>query len=110
MIATLILPLLAQAAADKPPVPEWNCDDPQVQQEMNWCASRDFAVADERLNTQWKITSEVMKQRDKEWVKIGSADTRPGFFPQPARSPARLAAVSRCALSGGWLHRARRHA
>ena len=78
MIATLILPLLAQAA--EPPVPGWNCDDPQVQQEMNWCAGRDFAVADERLNAQWKITSEVMKQRDAEWAEIGSADNRPGFF------------------------------
>jgi len=79
LIATLILPLLAQAA--EPPVPGWNCDDPQVQQEMNWCAGRDFAVADERLNAQWKITSEVMKQRDAEWAEIGSADARPGFFP-----------------------------
>ena len=33
MIATLILPLLAQSA--QPPVPGWNCDDPQVQAEMN---------------------------------------------------------------------------
>jgi uncharacterized protein YecT (DUF1311 family) len=79
MIATLVLPLLAQAAA--PPVPGWNCDDPQVQQEMNWCAGRDFEVADERLNAQWKITSAVMKQRDAEWAEIGSADARPGFFP-----------------------------
>jgi uncharacterized protein YecT (DUF1311 family) len=78
LIATLILPLLAQAA--EPPVPGWNCDDPQVQQEMNWCAGRDFAVADERLNAQWKITSEVMKHRDAEWAEIGSADNRPGFF------------------------------
>ena len=78
MIATLILPLLAQAA--EPPVPGWNCDDPQVQQEMNWCAGRDFEVADERLNAQWKITTEVMKQRDTEWAELDSADKRPGFF------------------------------
>ena len=78
MIATLFLSLLAQAA--EPPVPGWNCDDPQVQQEMNWCAGRDFAVADERLNAQWKITSAVMKQRDTEWAALDSADKRPGFF------------------------------
>jgi uncharacterized protein YecT (DUF1311 family) len=78
MIATLILPLMLQSA--EPPVPGWNCDDPQVQQEMNWCAGRDFAVADERLNAQWKITSEVMKQRDVEWAEIDSSDRRPGFF------------------------------
>lgn len=79
MISSLILPLLVQMA--EPPVPGWNCDDPQVQQEMNWCAGRDFEAADERLNAQWKITSAVMKQRDKEWAEIGSADKRPGFFP-----------------------------
>jgi uncharacterized protein YecT (DUF1311 family) len=78
MIATLIFPLMLQSA--EPPVPGWNCDDPQVQQEMNWCAGRDFAVADERLNAQWKITSEVMKQRDVEWAEIDSSDRRPGFF------------------------------
>ena len=78
MIATLVLPLMLQAA--EPPVPGWNCDDPQVQQEMNWCAGRDFAVADERLNAQLKITSAVMKQRDVEWAEIGSSDTRPGYF------------------------------
>ncbi len=81
MIATLFLPLLLQSApTPEPPVPGWNCDDPQVQQEMNWCAGRDFEVADERLNAQWEATSKVMKQRDAEWAEIGSADTRPGFF------------------------------
>jgi uncharacterized protein YecT (DUF1311 family) len=74
MIATLVLALLTQAA--EPPVPGWNCDDPQVQQEMNWCAARDYEVADERLNAQWAITTEVMKRRDAEWAETGSSDTR----------------------------------
>ena len=78
MIATLFLPLLAQSA--QPPVPEWNCADPQVQQEMNWCAGQQYEAADARLNAQWAITAEVMKKRDAEWAELGSSDTRPGFF------------------------------
>lgn len=62
MIASLLLPLLAQSA--EPPVPDWNCDDPMVQQEMNWCAGQDYAAADAELNTQWKITAAIMKERD----------------------------------------------
>jgi len=80
MIAALFLPLLLQAG--DPPVPEWNCNDPQVQQEMNWCAGRDFAVADERLNAQWQETAAVMKARDAEFAASGAGeyDTREGFF------------------------------
>jgi len=62
MIAALILPLLLHSA--EPPVPGWNCDDPMVQQEMNWCAGQDYAAADAQLNAQWKITAAVMKERD----------------------------------------------
>ena len=62
MIASVILPLLLQAA--EPPVPDWNCQDPIVQQEMNWCAGQDYAAADAELNTQWKITASIMKERD----------------------------------------------
>ena len=78
MIASLFLPVLLQSAP--PPVPEWNCEDPQVQQEMNWCAARDFEMADERLNAQWEETAAVMKARDADWATLGSADDRPGFF------------------------------
>jgi uncharacterized protein YecT (DUF1311 family) len=82
MIAAIILPVLAQAAPvqEPPPVPAWNCADPQVQQEMNWCAGQEYEAADAALNAQWKITAEVMKQRDAEWAEIGSPDQRPGFF------------------------------
>ncbi len=80
MIATLILPLVAQAAE---PLPE--CDqkeaDMGIQQAMNQCAGRDFAVADAELNAQWKITAAAMKQQDAEWATYGVAmDSRPGFF------------------------------
>ncbi|MEQ5786897.1 DUF1311 domain-containing protein [Erythrobacter sp. NFXS35] len=78
MIASLILPLLLQSA--EPPVPSWNCEDPQVQQEMNWCAARDFEVADERLNAQWKETAAAMKARDESFVEYAGDDTREGYF------------------------------
>lgn len=78
MIVVLLFPLLAQTA--QPPVPEWNCADPQFQQEMNWCAGQEFEAADAALNAQWAITAEVMKGRDAEWVEFGSSDRRPGFF------------------------------
>jgi len=58
MIAAL---LLAMAAA---PEPDWNCDEPQAQQEMNWCAAEDFRRADAALNAQWKLTAAEMKRRD----------------------------------------------
>lgn len=77
MIATLVLAILTQSA--EPPVPGWNCNDPIAQQEMNWCAARDFEVADERLNAQWVITTEVIKRRDAEWAEVGSNDTRPDY-------------------------------
>lgn len=78
MIASLFLPLLLQSA--QPPVPEWNCDDPQVQQEMNWCAAQDFAAADAKLNAQWKITAAAMKAQDVSFAEYGDNDTREGYF------------------------------
>lgn len=82
MITSLILPLLLQSAGAEPPVSGWNCDDPLVQQEMNWCAARDYEVADERLNAQWTITAAAMKARDADFVANGGAeyDTRQGYF------------------------------
>lgn len=84
MIASLILPLLLQSAPTQaaPPVPEWNCDDPMVQQEMNWCAARDYVAADADLNVQWKITAAAMKASDAEFIAQGGSeyDTREGYF------------------------------
>jgi uncharacterized protein YecT (DUF1311 family) len=70
-----LLPLLAEAAE-----PQLDCDNPQYPQEMNICAAREFEAADALLNAQWKLTSEVMKQRDTEWDS--SWDERPGYFDQ----------------------------
>ena len=44
MISSLVLPLLLQSA--EPPVPGWNCANPMVQQEMNWCAGQDLEAAE----------------------------------------------------------------
>lgn len=81
MIATLILPLLAQAAA-----PLLDCDtaaaDKGVQQAMNQCAYRDFLIADAKLNAQWIITRARMKQDDADFTASASAefDKREGSF------------------------------
>jgi len=80
MIVSLILGMLAQAA--EPPVPGWNCDNPTVQQEMNWCAGQDTAAADAALNLQWKITAAEMKARDAQFAASSSPayDQRKGYF------------------------------
>lgn len=74
--------MLQPVVQAEPPVPDWNCDDPQFQQEMNWCAAQRFAKADAALNAQWTITAEEMKNRDASW-ETGSSpewDERPGYF------------------------------
>ncbi len=75
----MIAPLLVLALQAAPPNPAWNCDDPQFQQEMNWCAGQDFEAADRELNAQWALTRAAMKARDAEWAEIGSADKRAGW-------------------------------
>jgi uncharacterized protein YecT (DUF1311 family) len=67
--------LMAAAPAEES---QWNCENPGPQQEMNWCATRDFEKADAALNEQWKKTVVAMKQRDTGWD--ASFDDRPGFF------------------------------
>lgn len=77
---TLVLPalLLVHPEHSETGDPEWNCDDPQFQQEMNWCAAQEFRVADEALNLQWSMTSAEMKRRDAAWSE--GDDGRPGHF------------------------------
>lgn len=81
MIASLMLPLLLQSAEALP-----ECDakaaEMGVQQPMNQCAYRDFVIADQELNAQWKITAAAMKASDAEFAANGSDeyDTREGFF------------------------------
>ncbi|MEL6528863.1 MAG: lysozyme inhibitor LprI family protein [Pseudomonadota bacterium] len=84
MIIQTLMPLLVlQASAPAtPPNPEWNCDDPQYQQEMNWCAGQRFVEADTALNAQWAITADEMKARDASYAEFdfNTGDDRPGWF------------------------------
>ena len=73
----MILTLLLSAAAPAGD-PQWNCDDPVAQQEMNWCAHQEYLKADAGLNAQWKVTAAEMKRRDAAWDS--SHDERPGYF------------------------------
>ncbi|MGB3470915.1 MAG: lysozyme inhibitor LprI family protein [Erythrobacter sp.] len=73
--------VLLNPASQSPPDPEWNCDNPMRQQEMNWCAANDYAEADEALNAQWRKTSAKMKARDESVQKyLPEGDGRPGYF------------------------------
>lgn len=76
-----LLVLLQPAGAAVPPNPNWNCDDPVVQQEMNWCAAQDYKAADDQLNAQWSQTREEMRRQDKSWKQYGARgrDDRPGW-------------------------------
>ncbi len=81
MIASLILPLLLQSA-DAPPACDQAAADKGIQQAMNQCAYRDYAIADAELNVQWKVTSARMKQNDADFAASASAefDRREGHF------------------------------
>jgi len=52
-----VTPVLAQ---------EYNCKDPQYQQEMNYCAALDFTQADRKLNTVYPGAIAVMKEMDRD--------------------------------------------
>ncbi len=58
----LILALLL-AAQD----PEWNCENPQAQQEMNYCAAQDFRRADAELNAAYRAAVAEAQQADREY-------------------------------------------
>ncbi|WP_209347417.1 lysozyme inhibitor LprI family protein [Pontixanthobacter sp. CEM42] len=64
------------------PHPDWNCNDPLAQQEMNYCAHQDYLAADAELNAQWSKTSAILKERDAQWMDgHGNVeDDKPGFF------------------------------
>ncbi|MDN3645629.1 lysozyme inhibitor LprI family protein [Pontixanthobacter aestiaquae] len=79
MMISALLAILAGAA---PPNPDWNCDDPMAQQEINWCAHQDYLAADAELNAQWAKTSAILKERDMQWMDGhgNGEDGKPGFF------------------------------
>jgi uncharacterized protein YecT (DUF1311 family) len=50
--------------------PQWNCDNPQAQQEMNYCAGQDFERADAELNTAYRAAIESAREADREYARI----------------------------------------
>lgn len=73
---SLLLAVLAAGAAAAEP--KLNCDDPQTQMELNFCAAEDAKKADAALNRQWTVTSAAMKAQDK--AGYAPKDGRPGYF------------------------------
>ena len=62
MILTIVAALLAQQA----PEVAFPCDDPQWQMDMNYCAGRDFELADAELNRLWPGLIASARQADRE--------------------------------------------
>lgn len=60
LVTLLAVPALAE---DEPDV---DCDNAQAQQEMNFCAEKDFDAADADLNRIWKTAKAVMKKADED--------------------------------------------
>lgn len=54
--------LLLAATADDPSI---DCDNQRYQVEMNYCAGKDYEVADVALNARWKLTAATIRERDK---------------------------------------------
>lgn len=63
LTAAVLLALAFPVAAQ---VDQWNCADPQFQQEMNYCAALDFEAADRALNVAWKHVKSEIDARDAE--------------------------------------------
>ena len=47
--------------------PQWNCENPQAQQEMNYCAGEDFRRADAELNAAYRTAVAEAQQADREY-------------------------------------------
>ncbi len=54
--------LMLGTAADDPPI---DCDNQRYQVEMNYCAGKEYEVADAAMNAEWKLTVAAMRERDK---------------------------------------------
>ncbi|WP_262913485.1 lysozyme inhibitor LprI family protein [Rhizobium halophilum] len=67
--------LLTEAPVSAQDDPEVDCEKAVTQMEMTFCAEQDFAEADDRLNAQYKLTREAMKDWDSEadGLDLGSA-------------------------------------
>ncbi len=59
--------------------PQWNCENPQAQQEMNYCAAQDFQRADAELNAEFRRATSAAQQADREEAGYRvEGDNRPG--------------------------------
>lgn len=72
----MLLIASALLSVQQTPEPDYNCDDPQNQMEMNSCAGQDFARADAELNRIWPGLIANAREADRELDR--SYDTRPG--------------------------------
>jgi uncharacterized protein YecT (DUF1311 family) len=73
MIVQLALVLLAAQE------PQWNCADPQAQQEMNACAQIDFERADAELNAEYRAAIAHAREADRsDAASRLPSDDRPG--------------------------------
>lgn len=72
MITALSLALLLSAQD-----PQWNCADPQAQNEMNACAAIDFERADAELSAEYRRAVDHARETDRTETRI-DGDTRPG--------------------------------
>ncbi|WP_395614070.1 lysozyme inhibitor LprI family protein [Allosphingosinicella sp.] len=50
--------------------PQWNCDNPQAQQEMNYCAARDAERADAELNTVYRTAIADAQAADRDYAQM----------------------------------------
>jgi uncharacterized protein YecT (DUF1311 family) len=70
---------IALIAAQAAPGPQWHCEDPQAQIEMNACAALDFERADAELNAEYRAAIADARRTDRS-PDNGRApgDDRPG--------------------------------
>lgn len=66
--AMMMAPWVGTAYADDEP--QWNCKDPQAQQEMNYCSEVDFEAADKQLNAVYKKAMASQVELDKQSAEI----------------------------------------
>ncbi|HTU12929.1 MAG TPA: lysozyme inhibitor LprI family protein [Allosphingosinicella sp.] len=62
---------------------EWNCENPQAQQEMNYCAAQDAERADAELNSVYRTSIERAREADRDYARVadgagGPSDGLPG--------------------------------
>ena len=60
----LALAMLAAGLATSVYGQNWNCDNPQVQQEMNYCSEQEWKAADRRLNAEYRKARAAMQNLD----------------------------------------------